>query len=137
MVTGIGIKIFRATIFQNHSWLDVGKHSKLSHHHKPAIEKAVPLERIIGFFSQRFDDPYLNPNAELSFADISSGLADLPNEEVAEALAHWTGHSGERLLQTKTLEEGREDTRVWYLHGLARPHIQWSDVGQSHLQSTS
>jgi hypothetical protein len=115
----------------------MGKHSKLGHHHKPAIEKAVPIERIIGLFSQRFDDPYLNPSAELSFEDLTSGLSDLPREELAEALAHWTGHSGERLLQTKTLEEGQEDTRVWYLHGLAKPHLQWSDIPSTHLESSS
>lgn len=115
----------------------LGKHTKPNHHHKPAIEKAVPIERIIGLFSQRFDDPYLNPSAELTLEELTSGLSDLPRTELEEALEHWTGHSGERLLQTKTLEEGREDTRVWYLHGLTRPHLQWSDLPSTHLPSST
>jgi hypothetical protein len=96
------------------------KHSKASHHHTPAIERAVPIERIVELFSSRFDDPYLNPSAELSFEDLASGFPDLPREELEEALTHWTSHSGEKMLQTKTVEEGVEDSRVWYIHGLAR-----------------
>lgn len=101
----------------------MGKHSKQSHHHKPAIEKALPIERIIGFFSKRFEDPYLNPAAELTFADLVDGFPELPRDELVEALDHWVGHSGEKLLQTKTVEEGQENSRVWYLHGLPRPHL--------------
>jgi hypothetical protein len=102
----------------------MGKHSKTSHHHKPAIERAVPIERIVRLFSSRFDDPYLNPSAELSLEDISSGLPDLPKEELEEALTYWTGHSGDRVLSTKTVEEGQEDSRVWYVHGLSRLRVQ-------------
>ena len=101
----------------------MGKHSKPNHHHKPAIEKALPIERIIDFFSKRFDDPYLNPTAELTFADLMQGFPELPGDELAEALSHWVGYSGEKLLQTKTVEEGRENSRVWYLHGLPRRHF--------------
>lgn len=101
----------------------MGKHSKTSHHHKPVIERAVPLERIVELFSRRFDDPYLNPSAELTFEDLTAGFPELPKEELEEALIYWTSHSGQRLLQTKTVEEGVEDSRVWYLHGLAKPPI--------------
>jgi hypothetical protein len=104
--------------------LQMGKHSKASHHHKPAIERAVPIERIVQLFSSRFDDPYLNPSAELSFGDLTSGLPDLPKEELEEALTYWTGHSGDRVLSTKTVEEGQEDSRVWYVHGLSRLRVE-------------
>ena len=83
----------------------------------------MPIERIIDFFSQRFDDPYLNPAAELTFADFKERFPEVPRDELEEALNHWTGHSGERLLQTKTMEEGQEDSRVWYLHGLPRHNL--------------
>jgi hypothetical protein len=112
----------------------MGKHSKMSHHHKPAIEKAVPIERIIELFSRRFDDPYLNPSAELTFDELRSGFPDLPKEELEEALTYWTSHSGEKLLQTKTVEEGEENSRVWYIHGLAR-HVSWSNPEPNGLQS--
>ncbi len=114
----------------------MGKHQKPGHHHKPAIEKALPIERIIDLFTSRFDDPYLNPGAELSFEDLTTGFPDLPKDELVEALNHWTGHSGERLLQTKTLEEGNENSRVWYLHGLARPRLEWSSTAANWLESS-
>jgi hypothetical protein len=112
----------------------MGKHSKTSHHHKPAIERAVPIERIVELFSSRFDDPYLNPSAELSFAELSGGFPDLPREELEEALTYWTSHSGEKMLQTKTVEEGDENSRVWYIHGLSR-HESWSSPGPNGLQA--
>jgi hypothetical protein len=115
----------------------LGKHTKISHHHKPAIEKAVPIERIINLFSKHFDDPYLNPVAELAFEDFTSGFPDLPREELEEALAHWTGHSGEKLLQTKIVETIVGDKRVWYLHGLSRPQLQWSSPTTNRLGSTT
>lgn len=114
----------------------MGKHSKTSHHHKPAIEKALPLERIVEFFSRRFDDPYLNPSAELTFEDLTAAFPELPKEGLVEALTYWTSHSGQRLLQTKTVEEGVEDSRVWYLHGLARPALSWSNPASSRLESS-
>jgi hypothetical protein len=112
----------------------MGKHSKMSHHHRPAIERAVPIERIVELFSSRFDDPYLNPGAELSFEDFTAGFPDLPREELGEALTYWTSHSGEKLLQTKTVLEGDEKSRVWYIHGLAR-HLSWPNSAPNGIQS--
>lgn len=109
----------------------MGKHSKTSHHHKPAIEKAVPIERIIELFSQRFDDPYLNPVAELTFNDFVLGLPNLPRDELEEALDHWTNHSGEKLLQTKIVEADGSSNRVWYVHGLARPQVLWDGLNSN------
>ncbi len=115
----------------------MGKHSKTSHHHKPAIERAVPIERIVELFSSRFDDPYLNPSAELTFEDFTAGFPDLPREELEEALAYWTSHSGEKRLQTKTVEGTKTDFRVWYIHGLTRLHPKWSSPVQNALESRS
>lgn len=114
----------------------MGKHSKPSHHHKPAIEKEVPIERIVELFSQRFDDPYLNPVAELTFNDFVAGLPNLPREELEEALDHWTNHSGEKLLQTKIVETGGASNRVWYIHGLARPHDIWDSQNSNRGQAS-
>ena len=36
------------------------------------IEKILPLGKVIEFFHQRFHDPYLNPEAELNFADFQT-----------------------------------------------------------------
>ncbi len=112
----------------------MGKHSKTSHHHKPAIERAVPIERIVELFSKRFDDPYLNPSAELTFEHFTAGFPDLPREELVEALTYWTSHSGEKLLQTKTAKEGEENSRVWYIHGLTRRNLTWSNPASDRLQ---
>lgn len=114
----------------------MGKHLKASHHHKPAIERAVPIERIVELFSSRFENPYLNPSAELTFEELTAGFPELAKEELEEALTYWTSHSGQRLLQTKTVEEGVEDSRVWYLHGLARPPSSWSNPASNGLESS-
>jgi len=87
----------------------MGKHSKTAHHHKPAIERAVPIERIVELFSSRFDDPYLNPSAELTFEDFTAGFPDLPREELEEALTYWTSHSGENASRPKQ-SRGRKQT---------------------------
>ncbi len=113
----------------------MGKHSKTSHHHKPAIERAVPIERIVKLFSKRFDDPYLNPSAELTFEDFTAGFPDLPREELIEALTYWASHSGEKLLQTKTVEEGEESSRVWYIHGLTGRNLTLPNPASNRLQS--
>ncbi|HYY92211.1 MAG TPA: hypothetical protein VE955_09495 [Candidatus Dormibacteraeota bacterium] len=91
------------------------------------------MERIINLFSSHFDDPYLNPIAELTFEDFTTGLPDLPKEELEDALAHWTSHSGEKLLQTKTIETVNGDKRVWFLHGLTRPHFDLSIAGRNRI----
>ena len=87
-------------------------------------------------FSSRFEDPYLNPSAELTFEELTAGFPGLPKEELEEALSYWTGHSGQRLLQSKTVEEGVEDSRVWYVHGLARPPLSWSNPASNRLESS-
>ena len=78
------------------------------------------MDRIVRVFEERFDDPYLNPMAELTFEQLTTAFPDIPVAELEEGLSHWTNHSGEKTLSTKTVEtEGRE-SRVWYIHGLAR-----------------
>lgn len=105
----------------------------MKHHHVPAIERAVPIERIIAAFEERFDDPYLNPMAELTFEELTSAFPDIPVAELEEGLSHWTDHSGERTLSTKTIETGGHETRVWYVHGLARHHIDPSSPAAGHV----
>ena len=82
----------------------VGKQSKMKRKHVPAIERALPMERIIEVFEERFDDPYLNPMAELSFKELTTAFPNVPEEELEEGLSHWTNHSGEKTLSTKTVE---------------------------------
>ena len=78
------------------------------------------MERIIAAFAERFDDPYLDPMAELTFEELTAAIPDVPKEELEEGLSHWTNHSGERTLSTKTVEADGRESRVWYVHGLAR-----------------
>jgi hypothetical protein len=91
------------------------------------------MERIVRAFQERFDDPYLNPTAELTFEQLTAAIPDIPREELEEGLSHWTGHSGERLLQTKTLEIGGQESRVWYIHGLARHRFESSSSNPGHV----
>ena len=112
----------------------MGKVSKAKHHHKPAIERELPIEQIIGLFSQRFDEPYLNPLAELSFEAFANAFANLSRESLEDALAYWTNHSGQKLLQTKTLEGVSGDNRVWYVHGLSKPRIEWSSTQPTRVE---
>jgi len=76
----------------------------MKHHHVPAIERALPMERIIGVFEKHFGDPYLNPMAELTFEQLTAAFPDVPVAELEEGLSHWTNHSGEKTLSTKTVE---------------------------------
>jgi hypothetical protein len=98
----------------------------MKHHHVPAIERALPMDRIIAAFRERFADPYLDPMAELSFEELAAAFPDMPREELEEGLSHWTNHSGEKTLSTKTVDAGGHESRVWYVHGLARHHIDSS-----------
>ena len=111
----------------------VGKQSKMKHKHVPAIERALPMERIIGVFEERFDDPYLNPMAELTFEELTAAFPDMPKNELEEGLSHWTSHSGEKTLQTKTVETGGRESRVWYVHGLARHRVDPFSPNQGHV----
>ena len=111
----------------------MGKQSKTKHHHVPAIERALPMERIIGVFAERFDDPYLDPMAELTFEQLVTAFPDMPKEELEEGLSHWTNHSGEKTLSTKTVETDGRESRVWFIHGLARHRIDPTSSNSAHV----
>ncbi len=96
----------------------MGKSSKVNHKHKPSIERTLPLERIVGLFYKRFDQPYVNPLAELSLEKFKAAFPDVPADAVLEALEHWTGHSGKKVLQKKVARVNMEDKTVWFVHGL-------------------
>ena len=112
----------------------VHKDPKPKHHHKPAIERTLPMEQIIALFAQRFDEPYLNPMAELTFEAFVNAFPNITRDVLEEALSYWTSHSGEKLLQTKTVEGIIGDNRVWYIHGL-RPHLDEPATGSAKLGS--
>ena len=105
----------------------------MKHHHVPAIERALPMERIIAAFAQRFEDPYLDPMAELTFEELIAAFPDMPKEELEEGLSHWTNHSGEKTLSTKTVETGGHESRVWFVHGLARHRIDPTSSNAGHV----
>ena len=96
----------------------MGKSGRVNHKHKPSIERLLPIEQIVGLFYERFDQPYLNPVAELSLEEFKAAFANVPDSVVLEALEHWTAHSGKKLLQTKIARIDSEDVTVWFVHGL-------------------
>ena len=91
------------------------------------------MERIIAAFQERFDDPYLDPMAELTFEQLASAFPDMPREELEEGLSHWTNHSGEKTLSTKTVEDGGRESRVWFVHGLTRRYVDPTSSSCGHL----
>ena len=91
------------------------------------------MERIIAAFQARFDDPYLDPMAELTFDDLTAAFPNMPREELEEALSHWTNHSGEKTLSTKTVEAGGHESRVWFVHGLARRYADPTSSSSEHV----
>jgi len=91
------------------------------------IEKVLPLGKIIGFFRIRFHDPYLNPEAELSFADFQTGFPDISREALEEGLSHWVMRPGAKLLSTKTTDFDGHELQVWYVHGLHEEHADLED----------
>jgi hypothetical protein len=113
----------------------MGKHSKPQHHHKPVIERTLPVEQIVNLFNQKFDEPYLNPIAELNFDAFANAFPDISRELLEEALAYWTNHSGQKVLQSKLVEGPEKDPRVWYLHGLSKPNIDYSNSSASRASS--
>lgn len=113
----------------------MGKHSKPQHHHKPAIERTLPLEKIVDLFSRKFDEPYLNPIAELNFDAFANAFPDISRDVLEEALAYWTNHSGQKVLQSKLVEEPGKDPRVWYLHGLSKPNMDYPSTSAFHTSS--
>lgn len=96
----------------------MGKSSKVSHKHKPSIEKALPVEKIVGLFYEKFDQPYVNPLAELCFEEFVAAFPNFPENVVIEALEHWTNHSGKKVLQAKITRVNAEEKTVWFVHGL-------------------
>src|SRR6267143_3436954 len=92
------------------------------------IEKVLPLGRIIEFLRQRFHDPYLNPEAEVTFADFQTAFPEIPGEELEEALSHWVMRPGARVLSTKTTDFEGHELQVWYVHGL---HEERADLEDS------
>lgn len=94
------------------------------------IEKVLPLSRVVDLFRQKFHDPYLNPEAELTFADFQTAFPEIAHEELEEALSHWVMHPGLRVLSTKTIEVDGHQLQVWYIHGL---HEGYSDLAFSDL----
>ncbi|HEV2119321.1 MAG TPA: hypothetical protein VGS11_04350 [Candidatus Bathyarchaeia archaeon] len=100
------------------------------------IEKILPLGSIIGFFRQRFHDPYLNPEAEVSFEDFRAGFPEIPREELEEGLTHWVMRPGARVLSTKITDVGGHQLQVWYVHGLHEEHAEFEDsIGRGPLQA--
>jgi hypothetical protein len=108
-----------------------------SRKNKPTrIEKILPLGKVIEFFRQRFHDPYLNPEAEVSFADFQAAFPEVSREDLREALSHWVMHPGARVLSTKTTDLDGHEQQVWYIHGLYEEHVNLLDpIGHSSLQA--
>jgi len=92
------------------------------------IEKILPLSKVIEFLRQRFQDPYLNPEAEATFADFQAAFPEISREELEEALSHWVMRPGARVLSTKTTDLDGHELQVWYVHGL---HEEQADLEDS------
>jgi len=105
----------------------------MKHHHVPAIERALPMQRIVEVFEEHFGDPYLDPMAELTFEQLTNAFLDVPVAELEEGLSHWTNHSGEKTLSTKTIETDGRESRVWYIHGLARRYADPSSPNHGYV----
>lgn len=88
-------------------------------HKKPSrIERLLPLERLLALFEERFSQPYFDPTAELTFSELAAALPEVQQADLQEALSHWVDHSGEKMIQTKLVDEDDATSRVWYVHGL-------------------
>ena len=89
------------------------------HKHKaPMIERVLPIEHIIQLFRHSFDQPYLNPSAELTLQEFKAAFPEISEETILSVLSYWTNHSGKRLLQKKVVRIDGEDSEVWFVHGL-------------------
>ncbi|HEX9430070.1 MAG TPA: hypothetical protein VF944_06795 [Candidatus Bathyarchaeia archaeon] len=91
------------------------------------IERVLPLGKVIGFFRQRFHDPYLNPEAEVSFADLQAAFPEIQRDDLEEGLSHWVTRPGAKVLSTKTTDLDGHDLQVWYVHGLHEEHAELED----------
>jgi hypothetical protein len=90
------------------------------------IEKVLPLNEIIGLFRQRFHDPYLNPEAELSIADFQAAFPEVSRDDLEEGLNHWVMHPSYRVLSTKTIDLNGHQEQIWYVHGLHEDHTDYA-----------
>ena len=100
------------------------------------IEKTLPPGKVIEFFRHRFHDPYLNPEAEVSFADFQAAFPEIPREDLEEGLSHWVMRPGAKVLSTKTTDLDGHELQVWYLHGLHEEHADLeSSVSRGLLQA--
>jgi hypothetical protein len=99
------------------------------------IEKILPLGKVIEFFRQRFHDPYLNPEAELTFADFQGAFPEVPREELEEGLNHWVMHPSGRVLSTKTTDVNGYKLQVWYIHGLREERAFDDSMGHGPIQA--
>src|SRR2546425_209477 len=97
---------------------DVGLKSVHGHKKPSRIERLLPLERLLGLFEERFTEPYFDPTAELTFSELAAALPDVQHADLEEALSHWVDRSGEKMIQTKLVDEDEATSRVWYVHGL-------------------
>ena len=73
--------------------------------------------------------------AELNFDSFANAFPDISREVLDEALAYWTNHSGQKVLQSKLIEGPEKDPRVWYLHGLSKPNLDYSSSSTSRVSS--
>jgi len=100
------------------------------------IEKILPLGKVIGFLRQRFHDPYLNPEAEVSFADFQAAFPEISREDLEEGLSHWVMRPGAKVLSTKTTDIAGQELQVWYVHGLHEEHADLEDsMSRSPIQA--
>ena len=91
------------------------------------IEKILPIGKVIEFFRQRFHNPYLNPEAEVSFADFQAAFPEILRADLEEGLFHWVMRPGAKVLSTKTTEFDGHELQVWYVHGLNEEHAELED----------
>jgi hypothetical protein len=91
------------------------------------IEKILPLGKVIEFLHRRFHDPYLNPEAEVSFADFQAVFPEITREDLEEGLSHWVMRPGPKVLSTKTTDLDGHALQVWYVHGLHEEHAELED----------
>ena len=82
------------------------------------------MGKVIEFLRQRFHNPYLNPEAEVSFADFQAAFPEITREDLEEGLSHWVMRPGAKVLSTKTTDLDGGELQVWYVHGLHEEHAE-------------
>src|SRR5207245_7016632 len=91
------------------------------------IEKILPLGKVIEFFRRRFHDPYLNPEAELSFTDFQTAFPEVLRGELEEALSHWVMRPGAKVLSPKPTDTDGDQLQAWSVHGLHEAAAELED----------